>query len=194
VPKARFWSALVGALERESDRWFLWVPVFVGVGIGAYFSLSNEPWPLIAPSALALSLCAALFARRHAAVWAAVMACLFAATGFASADLRTHLDRRKPGKLQPGTMASRRMATTGRRQKRWRQRAFGVTSLPAWQRLSASPSHSLCTPLPWQKYPRAPISWCHACLSTASVPRRAARIEVSISGARAPTRFISRAN
>lgn len=36
------------ALAVESDRWFLWLPVFFAAGIIAYFALSNEPQPRVA--------------------------------------------------------------------------------------------------------------------------------------------------
>ena len=34
---------LRGALEAERDRWFLWLPLLFGVGIGLYFTLLFEP-------------------------------------------------------------------------------------------------------------------------------------------------------
>ncbi len=30
-------------LERERERWVLWLPVFLGLGIGFYFALPEEP-------------------------------------------------------------------------------------------------------------------------------------------------------
>ena len=42
--RARVWIAGLGrALVSERERWILWVPVFCGAGIGAYFSLNFEP-------------------------------------------------------------------------------------------------------------------------------------------------------
>jgi competence protein ComEC len=51
-------DALLTALEAERDRWFLWVPVLFGLGIGAYFAWPTEPalWPLAAALAAALLL------------------------------------------------------------------------------------------------------------------------------------------
>ncbi|MGH6929854.1 MAG: hypothetical protein ACREEV_16165, partial [Dongiaceae bacterium] len=37
------WLARSAAEERE--RWVLWVPVLIGVGIAAYFGLASEPPP-----------------------------------------------------------------------------------------------------------------------------------------------------
>src|SRR6185369_15307139 len=41
-------AAIGRALAVESDRWFLWLPVFFAAGIIAYFALSNEPQPRVA--------------------------------------------------------------------------------------------------------------------------------------------------
>src|SRR5438093_13483887 len=41
-------AATARALEAESDRWFLWLPVLFAGGIVAYFALSNEPDPRVA--------------------------------------------------------------------------------------------------------------------------------------------------
>jgi competence protein ComEC len=35
-------------LEAEQERWFLWLPVMFGTGIGLYFLLPSEPWTLAA--------------------------------------------------------------------------------------------------------------------------------------------------
>lgn len=40
----RWWfSGLKGAIERQPDRWFLWSPVALALGAGAYFALPREP-------------------------------------------------------------------------------------------------------------------------------------------------------
>ena len=49
-------SALLAALEAEQDRWFLWLPVLLGIGIGAYFSLPAEPPVALAAGGLAVAL------------------------------------------------------------------------------------------------------------------------------------------
>ena len=78
-------SALLAA---EQDRWFLWVPVFVGVGIGLYFAAPIEPvWvfavaPLLAASGLKLAV------RRGVVALALTGAVLCAAVGFGAAKLR----------------------------------------------------------------------------------------------------------
>ena len=36
-------AAAARALESESDRWFLWLPVLFAGGIITYFALADEP-------------------------------------------------------------------------------------------------------------------------------------------------------
>ncbi len=94
-PWLRSWpqDALAARLERERDRWFLWVPVFVGLGIAGYFWLPFEPgWalalaPLVAAGGLRLAV------RRGTWALVASGALLAAATGFALAKLRTEIVR-----------------------------------------------------------------------------------------------------
>jgi hypothetical protein len=47
----RDWSGAWFAAERE--RWPLWMPVMVGLGIAAYFGLSEEPPPWLDPMIVA---------------------------------------------------------------------------------------------------------------------------------------------
>lgn len=51
----RFQSGAVGLLEAQRPDLFLWVPVFLGIGIGAYFSLRFEPAIPLAAWAILLS-------------------------------------------------------------------------------------------------------------------------------------------
>ena len=53
------------ALEREQDRWFLWLPVLFVGGIVAYFALDQEPDPRLA-LALVLAAIGIFFTFRHA--------------------------------------------------------------------------------------------------------------------------------
>ena len=54
-------AAVGRALAVESDRWFLWLPVFFAAGIIAYFALSNEPQPRVAAALVlgAIGICLA---------------------------------------------------------------------------------------------------------------------------------------
>jgi competence protein ComEC len=87
------WTRLVEALAAETDRWFLWAPVFVGLGIALYFSLPFEP-PLWAAALLASLALAVLFVLRRGRSGMAMLfaaACFCLALGLAAATLRTAL-------------------------------------------------------------------------------------------------------
>jgi competence protein ComEC len=86
-------AAAARALERESDRWFLWIPALFASGIVAYFALSNEPEFRVALALIigALGLCLAL---RAAPLGLAIGgASLAFALGFTDAKLRTEMTR-----------------------------------------------------------------------------------------------------
>ena len=79
-------------LSEEQDRLALWLPVFLGVGIGIYFALSSEPawWTGALPLVLAGGVMAA--ARMSSQVGlgrVAASALIAAAIGFAAAQVRT---------------------------------------------------------------------------------------------------------
>src|SRR6187399_1590244 len=59
-------TAVGRALAVESDRRFLWLPVFFAAGIIAYFALSNEPQPRVAAALVlgAIGICLVLGVRR----------------------------------------------------------------------------------------------------------------------------------
>lgn len=76
-------------LEAEQERWFAWLPVFMGAGIGAYFALSEEPGLMLAmiPLAAALSLRVAGLGR--GLLGGLLLSALLASSlGFALAKLR----------------------------------------------------------------------------------------------------------
>lgn len=76
------------ALDNERQRFFLWAPVTIGLGIAAYFSLPVEPplWLSLVPLAASLFLC--LMTGRGTLAASAVIAVLLATMGFALAKLR----------------------------------------------------------------------------------------------------------
>ena len=76
-------------IEDESDRWFLWVPVFFGAGIGLYFSLSVEPPIYYVITALCITLSLSFATVRIPFIWALMVASFLASLGFADAKLRT---------------------------------------------------------------------------------------------------------
>lgn len=85
-------AALAACLAGERERWALWSPAGIAVGIAFYFALSFEPplWlgPAFATAAAAAAV-AAWRARRGSAVTVVALAAVLMATGFAAAQLRT---------------------------------------------------------------------------------------------------------
>ncbi|MDX2201150.1 MAG: ComEC/Rec2 family competence protein [Hyphomicrobiaceae bacterium] len=83
-------GTLLGQLEAEQERWFLWLPVMLGAGIALYFLLPAEPAPAVA----VLPLVAAIAVRRAGgggiALPLAGAAMIAIAAGFALAKVRTH--------------------------------------------------------------------------------------------------------
>ena len=75
-------------LEAEQERWFLWMPVLLGLGIGLYFSLPSEPHVLTALAPLAIVLALLPAAPRRMGVMLALTALAAASVGFALAKLR----------------------------------------------------------------------------------------------------------
>ena len=92
VPRAAvtaIFSSVASNFLAERDRWFLWLPVALGLGIGLYFIMPSEP-PLWLGGTVAVLAAAAGFSCRPRPVLAVM--CLAAATGavgFAAAQIRT---------------------------------------------------------------------------------------------------------
>ena len=89
APRRRFRpiSALAEAFAAEGERRVLWLPVFLGAGIGFYFALTVEPpwWLGLAATIAAAALAVAL---RHWQIWRGVAIILaFTAAGFAIIQL-----------------------------------------------------------------------------------------------------------
>ena len=93
VHALREWpAALVGLLDAERERWALWLPVGLGIGVIGYFGLTAEPpWWLGAAALTAIVGAAGLVAlalpSRRGLVGALVLGSL--AAGFAVAQART---------------------------------------------------------------------------------------------------------
>ena len=86
-PRAIAGRALA-CLEGERDRWILWVPVGLGMGISTYFALSFEPSWWIGIGVVCVLVAAALWVRARPAPFLALLCLLIPAIGFASAQLR----------------------------------------------------------------------------------------------------------
>ena len=73
----------------ERDRWPLWIPVLLGIGISIYFSLSVE-YPLwIGLLTVAATAATAAFFRQRPAALIALLALMFVSLGYAAAQIRT---------------------------------------------------------------------------------------------------------
>jgi len=77
-------------LLAESDRWLLWAPVGVAIGIAVYFALPFEPslYALVATPLLGV---AAWKVRHWFAVFLPLFVLLFMAMGFNAAQIETHM-------------------------------------------------------------------------------------------------------
>jgi len=85
IPELR---GLTGLLAAEQERWFYWVPVLMGAGIGLYFWLPFEPHILSAIALPPIALALWLLAPRHVLLGLVTGALLAASVGFALAKLR----------------------------------------------------------------------------------------------------------
>lgn len=83
-------QAVLDALLAERDRWALFLPVFFGAGIAAYFALGTEPavWP--APLVLVVAGIGAWLGRRHPVVPLMAIPLALMAAGFTLAYWRAH--------------------------------------------------------------------------------------------------------
>jgi len=73
----------------ERERWPLWLPVLLAVGVGLYFSLPAEPPWYAGPSVVGALICAAWMLRRHGYLLLAALALLAMGTGFWAAQERS---------------------------------------------------------------------------------------------------------
>jgi len=73
----------------ERERWALWAPALIGVGIGLYFALDREPALWIGPAFLAGFLAATMLARRAPAASLFALGLAMLALGFSAAQFRT---------------------------------------------------------------------------------------------------------
>jgi competence protein ComEC len=81
---------LFDILIAERDRWILWLPVALGLGIGVYFSLSNEPAVIVGPAFMVGAVTVVALSLRHYRFLLAAIMLATMAMGFAVAQWRTH--------------------------------------------------------------------------------------------------------
>jgi competence protein ComEC len=94
LPRASRWSLrtafgwVARSAAEERERWILWVPVFIAVGIAVYFGLGSEPPAWVGAAGLAAAILARIVLNRWP-VPAMAAACLaLAFLGFAAAQVR----------------------------------------------------------------------------------------------------------
>lgn len=76
------------SLLAERDRWPLWLPVFLGLGIACYFAASTEPPLWLGLAGLTVTAAAAVAARRRPVLLAVLLPLAVVALGFLAAELR----------------------------------------------------------------------------------------------------------
>ena len=84
-------ARLHGLLIDERHRWFLWIPVAFGAGIGVWFALPFQPLPWVAPAMFAAAAAGAWLGRGRLALSVPLAALALAAAGAAAASLRAAL-------------------------------------------------------------------------------------------------------
>ena len=82
-------QGMVVSLLADSDRWVLWFPVFLGLGVGSYFLLSSEPPLWLGAVSATVAVAAAWIGRRRTWLLAFAIGLAAIAFGFAVAQIRT---------------------------------------------------------------------------------------------------------
>lgn len=85
----RVLRALADQALAERERWALWVPVCVGLGVAFYFALAREPPWWLGPAVLAVAALGATLGRSRAAVLVPAIALAALALGHSAAQWRT---------------------------------------------------------------------------------------------------------
>ncbi len=83
--------ALAVQLDAEQGRWFLWLPVFFGGGVGIYFELLEEPDFTLALGLLIAALALRMMAFSHffGFLFTSILLCV--SVGFFTAKVRTDI-------------------------------------------------------------------------------------------------------
>lgn len=88
-PVNPWWQGATESFLAERERWVLWLPVLIGIGIGVYFSLPAEPPGWLAPIAPAIAIGATVAARRNSAFLIFALSATCVAVGFSVSIWRT---------------------------------------------------------------------------------------------------------
>jgi len=112
-------QAVTEIFMAERDCWVLWLPVFLGLGIGVYFSLPFEPPTWIAWAAPAIAVLAIFAVRKRTTLLLLTLALTASIVGFSVAIGRTvavdapQLERRIGPTLLGGTIDAVEARTKG---------------------------------------------------------------------------------
>jgi len=149
-------SALFAAhLIAERERWALWIPVAIGLGVAVYFCLPAEPSLLLGAALVAASAALLLLLRKSAPGRAAAIALLAAALGFAAAELRTAfvaapaLDQKYQSVRLEGRVRDVEFLPGGRRIVLGELSIPGIAEPPARLRLRLAGTDPLLVPGDW---------------------------------------------
>jgi competence protein ComEC len=85
----RWWGRLGDLFESERERWLIWTPVLIGLGVALYFSLTIEPHLSTGVALFGLTVGLAFALGRWPALVRAMTAVAMVAGGFLAAELRT---------------------------------------------------------------------------------------------------------
>lgn len=85
----RLGGVIATQLDAEQGRWFLWIPVFFGSGVGLYFALPAEPALALALGLFLAALSLRMIARRELFTFLLTSIALCASAGFLAAKVRT---------------------------------------------------------------------------------------------------------
>lgn len=84
-----FWYNLQEVFFNERSRWFLWIPVLFGCGIGIYFILPSEPSRWLTLTVIEVMLLLAYWWRHHSERLLGLAVLLIVVLGFTNIQLKT---------------------------------------------------------------------------------------------------------
>ncbi len=151
----RIYRVLVQRLIAERERWALWIPAAVGLGVAIYFSLPAEPSLPIGAALVVVSAVLLVLLRRITIGRVFLIALLAASCGFAAAQLRTAivgapmLDAKYASVRIEGRVRDVEFLPGGRRLVLGEVVILGITEPPAELRLRLAGLEPLLVPGDW---------------------------------------------
>lgn len=114
-------SLIPNPFHKERERLILWVPVLVGLGVGAYFLPATEPNMAVVGRVLAALMALLILLRRRMALRLLLVAAILVVGGFFAAGLRTQsvtapvLHNTLYGRMVQGTVVDIQMREKGQK-------------------------------------------------------------------------------